>query len=57
MADATSAAPSEREQFERHAKDRGYRLDRSTGAAISMDRRPLRGARGKLHAPGPRHRL
>lgn len=31
MTDATNAAPSERERFEIYAKDRGYRLDRSTG--------------------------
>lgn len=31
MTDTTSAAPSERKSFETHAKERGYRLDRSTG--------------------------
>lgn len=31
MPDTISAAPRERDQFETHAKDRGYRLDRSTG--------------------------
>lgn len=31
MNDTTSAAPSERKSFETHAKERGYRLDRSTG--------------------------
>ena len=29
--DTTSTAPSERKSFETHAKERGYRLDRSTG--------------------------
>ena len=31
MTDTTSAAPSERKSFETHAKERGYRLNRSTG--------------------------
>ena len=31
-----AAAPSEREQFEVHAKERGYRLDRSVGGTHTM---------------------